>query len=629
MSAPLRGRLALAALAWIATAVGAGILLSTLGAERPAFVVGPAVASGRGPGPAPLLPDLAPSPGPADGPHAAPGQDAPRTVALGPDTAVAPASDGAATAGGGPGDSALPGPPGSEGAEGGAAAWFEVTVARASGEPPKGVVVYALPAGVRGVDDEDEVCQVELEDSPTVRLPVPREGLYDLGVVAREGHALLTDLRADRGEVVRASLSVPPGKPITLRCGNPLPRPLAAGATRVEAVVRFRSADRGRSRDFPGRGDEPAVSHTERVASFPGEALSARLPEGVELAVDAWLEETVEKPIPVPRSPGVLAQTRPGVVSHQRHPGTTVLRTDRREVRAGETLDLRVGSRAQLVVRVRLAGVPESGRATFTLRQDAAPEVSGRLKWPASPLGERPLTMALAGTPGPARLSWEGRGIRPGRIEDIVLVEGRDVEREVALEPGAAAGEEPAARDSSAPGAVRVHVEGVPEGSRGDAEAGILAAWLDEDGDPVEERWDVDLEDPEHDFGRAWAHVKRAVLIVDSTHASEPFAVVPGAEVRVAVRRGGLLVVVPEAQYERALGTISVEREDGIPIPVHDGEVARDPDPKLRAAVRPGTILGPFAPGTIRFRVRVGGVPLPETTATVVAGATRPLVIPR
>ena len=93
----------------------------------------------------------------------------------------------------------------------------------------------------------------------------------------------------------------------------------------------------------------------------------------------------------------------------------------------------------------------------------------------------------------------------------------------------------------------------------------------------------------------------------------------------LTLRRGGFLVLAPDALPPEEVGTLTIERSDGAPL------LARSeygPYATARVPVDRGTVLGPFEPGEILLDVRVAGHLWRRFAVTIREGGSEILRLP-
>ena len=147
-----------------------------------------------------------------------------------------------------------------------AAAWIEVTIAPSAEWPEVRGTVYALPARAGGADEVERVCHMEVSTERSARLPVPTEGMYDVGFVWGFGWAFVTDVRVTATGSASVVLRPPPAAPVTVKLDGALPKKDATHS--FEAWVRLELSGECPTRRFPGRGERPAlVIHQKLEAS--------------------------------------------------------------------------------------------------------------------------------------------------------------------------------------------------------------------------------------------------------------------------------------------------------------------------------------------------------------------------
>ncbi|MCI0342186.1 MAG: hypothetical protein L0216_13755 [Planctomycetales bacterium] len=606
-----RAQRALAAGAWLATAAGTGFLASLL--FRPAaglVVVGGEGADSRDGGAAGA--PRAPS-------HGAQGGESGREATGGPPTGEGresvPPSDGHPTAfpAGGPaaaGAAMAEGPDAGAGGMDEVPCWIEVRVTREDGTAAEAGTVYALPGGEPGTNDVGDLPQADITDGGLARLPVPSEGSYDVGYIG-EAHALRTDVLVARGETARIALAIPAGRRFTFRCDKPIPdgRTWHVSLQHVAPETGDAWAEDARL-GYPGRTERPRMNGYASVGPG-GQGASHPLPVGGAYRIVVGVD----------RQSSYRLDPEPALAQ----PGAEVL--------------LRVRPQARLSVGVRIEGRPEpSGWFQLWLQRTDGGGREALADQGSLRLTDQPAPIVRWATPGKARIGWHGYGIAPGTTDEFELIGGRTVEKGIVVRPPLP-GEAPVAqdRDASASPRLRVSVEGIPEGGVSERASLYLLARLPGPPPVADYNWH-DREQADLEVSEEWKPVRQVLAVLGARLASDPTPVEADGRVAIRLKAAGLLLAVPERPAVSGLGALTLEREDGLPIPTArpgnfgDDFTADDWDLdllELQPHVGPGTILGPFPEGTIRFRVRLGRVRLPGVAATVKAGALRPLVIPR
>ena len=491
--------------------------------------------------------------------------------------------------------------------------WLDVAVVEENGEPCRTTgVVYALPAGEPGADDLDDVSHATLGNGASARLAVPIAGAYDVGCRALGRFGLATNVCAEAGKRTPVTVRLPAGLPLEVvwdrsqRDADAKEGPDLQGKLLLAALdVPFR--------EFPGRGEHLGLTREIDLWS-DGPWVTTDLPRGTRLEVGASLIEFA------PRRGGEKAM--PGPCRHYR------LVADRTIAFPGDTVRVRLEHLARVTIRLR--GIPstdwpEGGASgTFYFEQGWG-TTPHRAAWGSrAEIVGRTTALDFEGVPGQLRLRWEGEGIAEGSREDLFLESGENGEVECLLRPDLATA--PPSRASANREHLSVWIQGLS--ARGSApglqeEPRVFAVAATEDG-TASETLDsaVSLEGPEpfpvsDDFHRS----REILAVFGTTHASDPVPVPAGGSVVVTVRPAGLLIVVPETVTTAGMGKLEVRRSDGLPIPVRSADDwTMLGEARLSPRVQPGTMLGPFPEGELRFEVRLGRVRLPDATATVRAG---------
>ena len=495
-----------------------------------------------------------------------------------------------------------------------------VTVVRADGSPAQGGSVYALGAGESGADEAEEVCHCDYEygERGPVRLPLPRPGVYDVGYRS-DLHAFATDVRVGPGETVPLTLRVPGDRPVRAEITGAWP---PEGAPKSWARLVLRPADERGRRNFPGRGERPRLRAHVAILTDDRAGESEPL-----LTNEAWRvgAEIVER---LPRGHGEIEGESADFdwVTSFRHE----LVPDREIVRTGETVRLRV--RSWPVVRFRVDGTGlDAGDGHVALDFHAGG--AAQRGWLSLPRGlkRRRVIRWFRSEGGEYRLRWSGKGIAAGEVSGTLPAPGRFADVDIILrpDPHGTPDAEPAAATVAAepapsgPEPLEVSHEGLPPGS--DA-ARIAVGLLTGDGGGVEALADH-AEYTESDGNRVysldgdWRRASAIRFVSGTDRASDPVTPPSSGPLHVVFRPAGLLCAVPDRVLPEGFGRLTVRLADGAPLPVHDG------DQGDAVAVSAGTLLGPLPEGTYTFKVRLGGVSLPDATATVRAGGVEVLRI--
>ena len=444
--------------------------------------------------------------------------------------------------------------------------------------------VYALPAGTPGLDDQDGGPAAPPDETGKARLVLPSAGRYDLGV---RGSLYATILATD--------VEVPRAEPLRL----PLPRIVSldfevdptASAPGGQLEVTLTDARAREVRAVPGRGQAP---HRKVSVSLDPGAYASRVmvPEGIEfrLACDGALGPPC--------------------------------RLDPSSVKAPRLVRILAGPRYPILVRYRTAPANRTfeGHTQIRVELDAGPgskvpaPAATTLLWAGQPLSAVSLPETRAWVPEPNGIvRWSGPGVLPGSAayRDLAIAGAKDNELLCVVEI-----RDPPQVVSATRSPRQVTVVPSAEG------------WAGLEVEVHSERGHVDAV--------AWSEGERPEPLDVDPDTEWVLAAGPGDQVAGPVRlggggadlrliRGGHLVAVPERMPPPALGTCSIEREDGAPF------VFRGPDEVgsgRRATLCPGLVLGPFEPGPVSFRVRLGGADFGIVRGEVRASTYEPLAVP-
>jgi hypothetical protein len=431
---------------------------------------------------------------------------------------------------------------------------------------------------------------------------------------------VLPSLRLARGQVLPIAFQVPAGKPVTF-VADPSCDPVLAGRDGgVFLVAHLRTEDPGQQHQ-PGPLEPVAIDEQVRLHG-----------------TGPWKSQ----PLPLDREYRVR-----GVYS-----ANLSADTDLRERLVLSASTARAGD------EIRLSRKPAAG-AWISFAWKAAPppgwrgeiSVKGTIlaagesfPWGLGTEGDPSWIEAchpyLLCPPGPARVEWRGSGILPGSLA-VDLREGESNRLDLLLE---------AAPDAVVPvrEPVRVVMEGIPPGpDAGDHRSfafssvlprapGRTPATMDAAFGPGE---DLVLEGE-------WRGVRDAVVRSGEWLVSRPLEVPTEGDWRVRLEPAGYLLVVPDTLIPVELGALQIHSREGW---MYTGRVedtcediietgdTRRTRVRTEGHDRPdgggldllyadrtrngaGVLLGPFPEGTCTFEVRLGGVRLPDATATVKAG---------
>lgn len=621
-------RLPLLALLWLLTAAAAGLLFAWLLREEPAARVEYREAK--------ALPDSARGGEDPGGSGRSRDASNDRTLAAGSPSRGVGTPD--ATAAGGATD-ASPSP-----------ASILVTVLEPEGRPVQGGgTVYALSPGEPGTDDAEDLCRAEVAEDGTARLRLPGAGTYDVGARTAWGTTLAQDVRVPQGDAATLDLRLSGDAPVRVVCEPPWPPPVESPILRVSLWT----AGEGFV-DHPGRGQ--ALSRGSEIdVGSDGTGTSPLLPSGASFSVSATFFETGLQ---------LFADNEEGRRTPAAQKSLRYLPVpDRETVRPGETVRIRLQPVAVLVVeaegepwvpegtdprravglRVEFSQGESRTLATLPVAGAAWKELFGERKGkPAVPFRPR---LLFRGESGPCRLEWSGQGIRSGERDDVVLRAGEIVHGTIAFQADSSGREKPTPDYGNEPGdgepvpepePLPIAIDGLP----GDRQAMVYLLARDEEGE-VDEYSEVTQTGEETGAPSSveFTGVPRAgavaVAVAPPDLASDPVPVPAAGSLRIALRPGGLLLVAPEEAYPTEFGRLRVRPADGRPFLIWEDDqrgTAEGPAEFAEtgeAVVSAGAVLGPFPEGRIMFQVRLGGVRLPDATATVKAGRIEVLRIRR
>jgi hypothetical protein len=592
-------RSVLAAAAWLAVAAAAGVLAAFLLRPDPVVIV--RYAERDGGDPAPLAADLPARAGSARAGSSAPAGD--------------PAAEGSLPPSG---DRTAP-------------ASLAVTVADAEGtRVHAGGMVYALDPGAAGGEDEEDFCRAEVSQEGTAVLRLPGPGTYDIGYSGSWGTTVVPDVYVPAGDGATLDLRLPGDRPVHVRCEPPWPPP----ADRLQVKVRLASEQDPADVAFPGRG-QVGRAYAEIAPGPDGTGTSRPLPSDRTFAVSASVTELL---------PFLGARDAAGnlAVISQVSP-RYVLVPDPATVRPGETARLRLRVGAAIVVEFRPAwtvplpqGKQNDLGFTVVLRQGEAAQwrafTARNLHTPPS------LRFHYPAQPGPCRIEWSGTGVLAGSLEDVVLKSGEIAERVIPVHQDPTGKPTPLPSPPTTPTSpgtaapilvppppVPLTVEGIPEGGT----AYVIGLRLEPDGDESWHQGEVESGKPSMDLGDPWNGYPTILSLLPPALASDVVPATAPGPIRVTLRPAGLLLVATEEAYPAEWGRLRLRLPGKRPIPIAGRGGRGIEEIRSEPVVETGTLVGPLPEGTWVFEVRLGGVRLPEATATVRAGRIEVLRIRR
>ena len=507
-----------------------------------------------------------------------------------------------------------------------------VTVLTPEGTPVRdGGTVYALSPGEAGSGNQEDLCHAELTEGGTARLRIPGPGVYDIGTFTPWGTVLAQDARVLPGDAATLTLRLAGDAPVRVVCEPPWPPPAENPTLTVNLWRDFE----GEILDYPGRGQSGSRAAWIEVGP-DGTGASGLLPSGMRFSVSADILETF---------PQYFADNEEGRRTPTRQNSLRfVAEPDREIVHAGETVRVRLrpvgilivdaegepwrpeGTDPAQAVNLRVEFSQGEARTVAGLPVAGGPWYNPVAKARGNSL-PRP-RLLFKGASGPCRLEWSGIGIRSGERDDVVLRAGEITQCTLAIQDDSAGRETPAPDSGNEPGdgvalpePLTITVEGLP-GHRGakvylirrDEEGGL--ATYEEFAEAAEEAGTL----PSVELTGVPRSGATVVAVAPPDLVSDAVPAPATGPLRVSLRPGGLLLVAPEESYPPEFGRLRVRFADGRPIPFQIGEGDRSITESGEATVSAGTLLGPFPEGRVTLQVRLGGVRLPDATATVKAG---------
>ena len=486
----------------------------------------------------------------------------------------------------------------------GVAALLHVTLILPASWTTRAGDVYALPAGRPGTQEGDHPRKSVPPGAGEVVLPLPRAGRWDEGYsVPGLGSVLVTDVVAEGTTEVRIDASA--AAPIRFR----LPR---SGALPEGGRIHVSNPS---GLYFPGRGQD-IVLNTVLVIQ-PGAVLET--PALAPRQVCSLLVSTPE------RTPGGL----PGL-EWALSKGTAS---------AGDEVDLLVRPLGLVRNRLRVSGpLPEAWTKAwsvdlwFAIGAQAVGESEpshvastyvrkdGTLRDPLLllPLASGSYVLSVA-TP---------RGWMPSRAppRTVEVAAGRTTEFEWTLEP------DPEAPSPAVAPEVPLVTQLILRPSSAPTTGWFFAGEVTRDGKVQWDRFGNPQSGPDPLDISLELEIRRGVLWLPPDRASLPIRTPRNGDVVVPMLPAGVLVLVPEAMPDPALGAFRVRRTDGVPLPVlREAATGSDP-PEIEAVVAPtivlGMRLGPIPEGPLELEILLGGEVVGRLTAVVRAGKNTPLEIP-
>lgn len=495
--------------------------------------------------------------------------------------------------------------------------WVEAVVTGGDGLPEvlEGTV-YVLEAGAHGVSDVADVPSAPVTRGGRVRVPVPRAGRYDVGVVVGAASARVEDVVVADGATVEVVLTLPPCAPLILEFPTALPRPPAESWHRVQAHVR--PAGGARVATAPGRGERRALRVRVDAPAAGGPVETEPLPLDADVEVvgavrrfstgACWSEEDDERD-------WRLVPTRP-----------TVRGGDRVALRVVRATSLEVGSTGELAgwprtpAEVRTVLVPLDGQAEVPADRTVVTDAAA---WARAPVVFEVL-------PGRWRVEVSGDGVAADAVEvevaedrvgSAVLAMRVDPDARVEATEVVVSGglfHETAAEDD---------VQLLLPPSDGSLRF-LEVTTTDRDGERTWGPYVHGTRDPSRRRSiPRWYRGDVGLLIAAPDLASRPSPVPDEGPWTPPLERGGFAVCTRVPGPDVGLGAVTVRREDGHRIAV--APPGRPPEFEARARLVEGTRLGPFPPGPLRLVVAVGRVDVGVVRVVVEAGETTSFALPR
>lgn len=455
-------------------------------------------------------------------------------------------------------------------------ATMEIEVRDADGAPVDDREVYALPAGSKGTDEEDEVFLAETDDMGRARLDLPSPAVYDVGVRAWGCVLRRIDVPSPAPGVV--TFVVPPTATV---------RVVVADDAVVSSgeEVRFSTALPDGSLNYPGRHD---VGYWQTEPKVPdSREFAVELPTGQEYLLT-----------PPPHLVAV-----PPVV---RAPGEVRLRP----------------VESNVVPVVFTFEPPDHAwphwvRLTWTVLADGAPpETMKQWVGPDKPVGGYKRLHTVVTPRARGEIQWSGDRIEPGslafaatdgaRLTAVVRISQRPPDPATHARVRVVAEPDDAGTDD---GLVSLHVGYDPDGD-------VVATRVppgEETVLDVEGEWAIALGSPAKGSGRA-------------VRVGGPARLRGGELAEIPLREGGHVVFAPTTLPPATAGTVWIARADGGPLLELDDD--GDLESERRVAAIAGTVLGPFEPGDVTLDLCIGPTTWRRFVVTVRPGEYSVLRVP-
>jgi hypothetical protein len=461
-----------------------------------------------------------------------------------------------------------------------------VEVAWPDGTPAVQARVYALPAGVTGVDPDEDgappLPTASTDDKGACTLVVAAPGAYDVGALTTGlDFVLLEDAHIPETGTVR--LVLPRRADAEFELGPDVPR---TGS--VSVSVRY-AGDRRRSScaALPGRGQLPDgdANFAGDVASFPRRI---PLPGGAALRAWATVGDRGFGATFVPPARVTFGANESRVVSGYFTFAPPELRWERRA-----WLDLEI----------------DWGPSADPRRK--------RLHWgvrPGQPLADENWSTGAAVNADSGVIRWSGPGLEPGEAAWRLEAGVRRVEVPIVVRVSDPSAVAQSPRYRVVRGAV------LPEGAQVtqyvvDERAGVIGCKDVPLGEPID---DGELElDPDWWALATWADEVAGPVRADPHDDREKL---------LELRPGGWLVPSRVTLPPDAVGSVTLALADGRPFLVRAGDDTSTP--VIRCTLRHDLVIGPLPPGRVEFTVRVGLRDVGTATDVVEAGKRTVLDLP-
>ena len=483
-----------------------------------------------------------------------------------------------------------------------------------------GAIVYALPAGVPGTEDDWSFPHAWAEGGNTVDMLLPGPGPWDIVLRSQYGAAVRTDVDASTDGEIEVEAKGP--EPVRFEYEGPTATPHQLQNTHVSLHRWQRDAV-----TYPGRDQVTATQlHVKLDAQGRGQskAVSARGSFAVR----------------IPPTPSRSGSGTDGLFE---------LVADPQRVTAGETVRLRERPLGFVQVHVRLEGDAPARLQPTKAKNIKETALYGRLEGAPSQQRARYGRIPLdeSGVPRDEVLMWP---LPPGRYKieygigplfesrtTTLEVEADEVHpldivlHSVAAKPN---GGQPARTAGEEQGAIEVPVEFHGIRPRRSLVA-CYEVWQGEEWSRQHRR--LSLTADKRLVFRAEGKVRNLWFLAGPDRASAAFTPVDRQALRVEMRAAGFLVTVPTRIPDERLGGLSLRRTDRTPVPQVDlddmsGEDWATGDYYIefspQALVGPRWTLGPLPVGNHAFDVLLGGVAIARVHGTVREGRISVLQVP-